>query len=64
MDDEYSIKDNPDDPTLEGDKLLLIEFDSRREEVLRRIQDLVFEEEFRQNSRRVEVSCVFQKMLF
>jgi hypothetical protein len=56
VDDKYSIKDSPDDPTLEGDKLLLVEFDHKREEVLRRIQDLVFEEEFRQNSRRVEVS--------
>ena len=58
---EMGGEDNGDGRSMtetDGDKMLLLEFDKRREDVLRRIQDLVFEEEFRQNSRRVELPRV------
>ena len=43
---------------LEGDILLLMEFDQRREDVLARISDLLFEEEYRISSRRVSLPRV------
>ena len=44
------------------DKALLVEFDDRREHILQRIQDLVFEEEFRQSSRNVSLGIVLASL--
>ena len=37
----------------EADELLLLEIDKRREVIIQRVENLVFEEEYRQTSRRV-----------
>ena len=37
----------------EADELLLVEIDKRREVIIQRVENLVFEEEYRQSSRRV-----------
>ena len=47
---------------VDRDKALLVEFDDRREHILQRIQDLVFEQEFRQSSRNVPLSIVLASL--
>ena len=46
----------------EGDKLLLAEFDTRRDQLLSRIQDIVFDEEFRSISRSLPLGIVLSSL--
>ena len=48
--------------SIEEIKLLLAEFDTRRDQLLSRIQDIVFDEEFRSISRSLPLGIVLSSL--